>query len=310
MLIGIDVGGTNLVAAKVNESGEILNKISIPVDRNASAEALCETLIDLAQQATSGDEIKAVGIGFPGLVDNDSGTILQTPNMPFRNTPFRAIFQKKWNVPVYIGNDANCAAIGEYWAGAAKDRETAMMITLGTGIGGGLVIGGKLYAGFAGGGMEVGHMVIDPAGPTCGCGRKGCFEQFASATALIRDAKEQMKNHKESRLWDACYERIERLQGVHVFQAAGAGDPTAQKVLDTYIDYLAIGLANLINVLQPEVICLGGGISNAQDGLFLDPLRAQVKKYVFDKNAPLSLERAKLGNDAGLVGAAMLCKSV
>ena len=310
MLIGIDVGGTNLVAAKVNESGDILNKVSIPVNRTASAEVLCETLIDLAQQAANGENIDAVGVGFPGLVDNASGTVLQTPNMPFRNTPFRTIFQEKWNVPVYLGNDANCAAIGEYWAGAAKGRETAMMITLGTGIGGGLVIGGKLYAGFAGGGMEVGHMVIDPTGPTCGCGRKGCFEQFASATALIRDAKEQMKNHKGSRLWNACCGRIEDLQGIHVFQAADSGDPTAQKVLDTFIDHLAIGLANLINILQPEAICLGGGISNAQDDLFLDPLRVQVKKYIFDKNAPLTLERAKLGNDAGLVGAAMLCKSV
>ena len=310
MLIGIDVGGTNLVAAKVNASGEILNKVSIPVNRTATAEALCDDLIRLAQQAANGEQIEAVGVGFPGLVDNASGTVLQTPNMPFRNTPFRTIFQEKWNVPVYLGNDANCAAIGEYWAGAAKGRETAMMITLGTGIGGGLVIGGKLYAGFAGGGMEVGHMVIDPTGPTCGCGRKGCFEQFASATALIRDAKEKMKNHKESSLWNACCGRIEDLQGIHVFQAADSGDPTAQKVLDTFIDHLAIGLANLINVLQPEVICLGGGISNAQDDLFLDPLRVQVKKYIFDKNAPLTLERAKLGNDAGLVGAAMLCKSV
>ena len=310
MLIGIDVGGTNLVAAKVNDSGEILEKISIPVNRSASAEQLCETLIGLARQAAKEDVIDAVGIGFPGLVDNESGIVLQTPNMPFSNTPFRKLFQEQWNVPVYMGNDANCAAIGEYWAGAAKGRDTAMMITLGTGIGGGLVIGGKLYAGFAGGGMEVGHMVIDPNGPTCGCGRKGCFEQFASATALIREAKTQMQKNQDSLLWEACCERIENLQGVHVFRAAGEGDPTAQKVLDTYINYLAMGLANLINILQPEVICLGGGISNAQDDLFLTPLREQVKKYVFDKNADLCLERAKLGNDAGLVGAAMLCKSV
>ena len=310
MLIGIDVGGTNLVAAKVKDSGEILEKISIPVNRSASAEQLCETLIGLARQAAKEDVIDAVGIGFPGLVDNESGIVLQTPNMPFSNTPFRKLFQEQWNVPVYMGNDANCAAIGEYWAGAAKGRDTAMMITLGTGIGGGLVIGGKLYAGFVGGGMEVGHMVIDPNGPTCGCGRKGCFEQFASATALIREAKTQMQKNQDSLLWEACCERIENLQGVHVFRAAGEGDPTAQKVLDTYINYLAMGLANLINILQPEVICLGGGISNAQDDLFLTPLREQVKKYVFDKNADLCLERAKLGNDAGLVGAAMLCKSV
>lgn len=119
-----------------------------------------------------------MGIGFPGLVDKQSGIVVQTPNIPFSNTPFRELFQKQWNVPVYMGNDANCAAIGEYWAGAAKGRETAMMITLGTGIGGGLVIGGKLYAGFAGGGMEVGHMVINPNGPTCGCGRKAALSSL------------------------------------------------------------------------------------------------------------------------------------
>lgn len=310
MLIGIDVGGTNLVAAKVNDAGEILEKISIPVNRSATAEQLCTDLISLARQVAKEAEIEAVGIGFPGLVDNETGIVLQTPNMPFHNTPFRALFQEQWNVPVYMGNDANCAAIGEYWAGAAKGHNTVMMITIGTGIGGGLVIGGKLYDGFAGGGMEVGHMVIDPNGSLCGCGRKGCYEQFASATALIREAKEQMQLSRGSRLWAACGERIESLQGVHVFQTASDGDPTAQKVLDTYIDYLAIGLANLINILQPEVVCLGGGISNAQDELFLAPLRERVKKYVFDKNAALSLERAKLGNDAGLVGAAMLCKSV
>ena len=204
MLIGIDVGGTNLVAAKVKDSGEILEKISIPVNRSASAEQLCSDLVCLAQQVAKEDEIDAVGIGFPGLVDNQSGIVVQTPNMPFSNTPFRELFQKQWNVPVYMGNDANCAAIGEYWAGAAKGRETAMMITLGTGIGGGLVIGGTLYAGFAGGGMEVGHMVIDPNDPTYGCGRKGCFEQFASATALIRSAKEQMREVPKSLLWDEC----------------------------------------------------------------------------------------------------------
>ena len=310
MLIGIDVGGTNLVAAKVNDAGEILEKISIPVNRSATAEQLCTDLISLARQVAKEDKIEAVGIGFPGLVDNETGIVLQTPNMPFRNMPFRERFQEQWNVPVYMGNDANCAAIGEYWAGAAKGHNTVMMITIGTGIGGGLVIGGKLYDGFAGGGMEVGHMVIDPKGPLCGCGRKGCYEQFASATALIRKAKEQMQLSRGSRLWAACGGRIDSLQGVHVFQAVSEGDPIAQKVLNTYIDYLAIGLANLINILQPGVVCLGGGISNAQDELFLAPLRERVKKYVFDKNAALSLERAKLGNDAGLVGAAMLCKSV
>ena len=310
MLIGIDVGGTNLVAAKVSDSGKILDKASIPVNRFASAEELCADIVRLARTVAKEDRIEAVGIGFPGLVDNNLGVVIQTPNMPFCNTPFRELFQKEWNIPVFMGNDANCAAIGEYWAGAAKDRHIAVMITLGTGIGGGLIVNGKLFAGSFNGGMEVGHMVIDPTGPICGCGRKGCFEQYASATALIRIAKEQMIGCKNSLLWHYCDGNIEGVQGITVFQAAQDGDPTAHKVLDVYIDYLAIGLANLINILQPEVICLGGGISNAQDDLFLIPLQERVKKYVFDKNAPLCIERATLGNDAGLVGAAMLCKSV
>lgn len=310
MLIGIDVGGTNLVASKINDEGKILSKISVPVNRAASAEKLCADIVSLARSASQNDLIEAVGIGFPGLVDNKTGVVIQTPNMPFHNTAFRELFQKEWNVPLYMGNDANCAAIGEYWAGAAKGCDIAVMITLGTGIGGGLMLNGKLFTGFANGGMEVGHMVIDPDGPTCGCGRKGCFEQYASATALIRSAKDEMLSSPDSLMWKACSGNVDTLQGIHVFKAAGEGDITAQKVLNRYIDYLAIGLANLINILQPEIICLGGGISNAQDTLLLNPLREQVKKYVFDKNAPLSLVRANLGNDAGLIGAAMLCKSV
>lgn len=310
MLIGIDVGGTNLVASKINDEGKILSKISVPVNRAASAEELCADIVSLARSASQNDLIEAVGIGFPGLVDNKTGVVIQTPNMPFHNTAFRELFQKEWNVPLYMGNDANCAAIGEYWAGAAKGCDIAVMITLGTGIGGGLMLNGKLFTGFANGGMEVGHMVIDPDGPTCGCGRKGCFEQYASATALIRSAKEAMLSSPDSLMWKACSGNVDTLQGIHVFKAAGEGDVAAQKVLNRYIDYLAIGLANLINILQPEIICLGGGISNAQDTLLLNPLREQVKKYVFDKNAPLSLVKANLGNDAGLIGAAMLCKSV
>ena len=310
MLVGIDVGGTNLVAAKVSNTGEILNKVSSPVNRAASAEELCKEIVRLAQDAAQGDTIESVGIGFPGLVDNNTGVVIQTPNMPFCNTPFRSLFQKEWNVPVCMGNDANCAAIGEYWAGAAKDSKIALMVTLGTGIGGGFMVDGKLYTGFSNGGMEVGHMVIDPSGPTCGCGRKGCFEQYASATALVRLAKEQMWNNYSTRLWHYCDNDAEKVDGITVFQAVQAGDPIARQVLNTYIDNLAIGLANLVNILQPEVICLGGGISNASDELLLIPLRTRVMQYILDKNAPLRLERAFLGNDAGLVGAAMLCRSV
>lgn len=309
MLIGIDVGGTNLVAAVIAEDGRILQKKSRPVDRPCTAEMLCDQIYLLARTVSEGiDDIEAVGIGFPGLVDQRSGAVLQTPNMPFQGTPFRALFQKKWNVPVFMGNDADCAAIGEYWSGAAHGCDPALIITLGTGIGGGLISRGKLFTGYPNGSMEIGHMVIDPDGPLCGCGSRGCFEQFGSATALIRAAKSRMESAPDSILWTLCGGIPDQLKGAAVFQAAGMADPAAMEVLDTYTSWLAIGISNLINILKPEIICLGGGISHAADSLLLNPLREKVHRRTFDKGAHVRLERAALGNDAGLIGAAMLCR--
>lgn len=211
-------------------------------------------------------------------------------------------------MPVYLGNDANCAAIGEYWAGAAKDCDPAVVVTLGTGIGGGLVVGGKLYTGFAQSGLEVGHMIIRPNGVLCGCGNRGCWEQYGSATALIRIAQEAMERDPGSVMWELCQGDRFRVDGRIPFQAARLGDLSAKKVLHRYLEGLSIGLINLVNILQPEIICLGGGISNAEDDLLLDPLRGLVLAGCFDKSKPPRLERASLGNDAGVVGAAMLYK--
>ena len=182
MYIGLDIGGTNMVAGLTNGAGKIINKVSRPVNKAWDPAELCRQSVQLAQQAAevggfAADQIKAVGLGLPGLVDNKTGYVIQTPNMPFDNTPIREMFQAEWDVPVYLGNDANCAAIGEYWAGAAKDCDPAVVVTLGTGIGGGLVVGGKLYTGFAQSGLEVGHMITRPNGVLCGCGNRGCWEQ-------------------------------------------------------------------------------------------------------------------------------------
>ena len=315
MYVGVDVGGTNLVAALVSTTGSIEHKVSCPVDKSWSAKETSLQIAKLAQKAVMDggykqDSIQAVGIGFPGLVDNKTGYVIKTPNMAFDHTAFRSIFHQEWNVPVYLGNDANCAAIGEYWAGAAKGCDPAVVITLGTGIGGGLVANRKLLTGFANSGMEVGHMIIHPNGLVCGCGNQGCWEQYGSATALIRTTKEAMSTAKDSALWTLCNGDITKVQGKTTFQAAGLGDKTAKAVLVTYIEGLALGLANLINILQPEIICLGGGISMADENLLLNPLKETVKQYVFDKSAPLRIERAALGNDAGIIGAAMLCNMV
>ena len=313
--IGIDVGGTNLVSGLVNENGHILDKVSHPVNKDMTAEELCSELARLARKVCEMgdvpyDQIKAVGVGLPGLVDNKHGVVLQTPNMPFRNTPFRELFQKVWEVPVYLGNDANCAAIGEYWAGAAKDCDPAVVVTLGTGIGGGLVAGGKLFTGIGDSGMEVGHMVIHPNGVLCSCGNRGCWEQYGSATALIRLTRQEMERSRDSVLWELCEGDRAKVQGRTAFQAARLGDPAAKRVLNLYLQGLSIGIINLINVLQPEIICLGGGISNAEDDLLLDPLRELVRQGTFDKKTKIRLEKASLGNDAGVVGAALLCNMV
>ena len=313
--IGVDVGGTNLVAGLVDQDGTILKKVSRPVDRSMSDRALCGQLAQLAREAciqggAAPEEIQAVGVGFPGLVDNRRGVVVQTTNMPFADTPFRELFQAEWDVPVYLGNDANCAAIGEYWAGAAKGCDPAVVITLGTGIGGGMVCGGKVFTGCANSGMEVGHMITQPGGVPCPCGNRGCWEQYGSATALIRITREEMAQDRESLLWQLCGGDPERVQGRTAFDGVEQGDPASRRALDRYLQGLSVGLINLVNVLQPQVICLGGGISNAEDELLLNPLRELVKQGSYDRSMPTRLARASLGNDAGVVGAALLCKMV
>ena len=285
--IGIDVGGTNLVAGLVDEQGVILKKASRPVDRTMSDVELCGELAALAEEAriaggVSREEIRAVGVGIPGLVDNKLGVVVLTTNMPFRNTPLRELFQQQWDVPVYLGNDANCAAIGEYWAGAAKGCDPAVVITLGTGIGGGLVAGGKLFTGFANSAMEVGHMIIHPQGQPCGCGNRGCWEQYGSATALIRMTREEMERTPDSLLWQLCGGDLGKVQGRTPFQGAEQGDPASLRVLEEYRQGLALGIINLINILQPQVICLGGGVSNASHQLLLDPLKELVLQGTYD----------------------------
>ena len=180
MYIGLDVGGTNLVAGLVDREGKILHKTACPVDRSWTAEELSARLVYLARQAAEEggcpvSQLQAVGAGLPGLVDNRAGVVVKTPNMPFRNTPLRALFQRELELPLYLGNDADCAAIGEFWAGSARGCDPAVVVTLGTGIGSGMVRGGKLYTGFGGAGLEAGHIVIHPGGQPCGCGNRGCW---------------------------------------------------------------------------------------------------------------------------------------
>ena len=313
MYIGIDVGGTNLVAGLVDQEGTILHKSACPVNRSWSAEELVSQLAQLSVCAAqeggiSLEDVEGAGAGIPGLVDNEAGIVVKTPNMPFRDTPFRELFQRKLNIPVHLGNDADCAAAGEYWAGAAKGCDPVVMVTLGTGIGTGLVRGGKLYTGLGGAGMEAGHLMTHPNGLPCGCGGLGCWEQYGSATALIRMTRSAMEASPKSLLWEVCGGSLDRVEGRTPFQAARAGDETALQVLEEYQKELSYGLISLSNILFPEVICLGGGVSSADSDLLLDPVRELVHKGCFDKDRLPKVVRASLGNDAGVVGAAMLCR--
>lgn len=315
MYIGIDVGGTNLVAAVVDRDNQIIARAKRKTGASPTEQMLCDDLVDLAKEAADNagiakDEIEYVGLGFPGSVDRKNGIVLYTPNAPFQNTPIREHFHKSWNVPVFVGNDANCASLGEYFAGAARGKHSAVVVTLGTGVGIGAVVEGQSFLGFNGNGMEGGHMVIVTDGERCNCGRKGCWEQYSSATALKRMTRHEMLRDTGSLMWELCEGSIDNVGGRTAFQAARSGDRTGKLVVETYLKYLATGLTNLVNIFQPEILCLGGGVSNEADDLFLNPLRELIASERYNSNKKDSpqtlLVKCELGNDAGIIGAAYL----
>ncbi len=312
MYIGVDIGGSNIVAALTDGQGEIINKISRAVDKEWNGDELCRQIAILARQTAELENqianIKAVGVGLPGVVDNKTGMVLVAPNTTMHNTNFREVFQKEWDIPVYLGNDANCAAIGEYWAGAAKGSDPAVVITVGTGVGGGMIVGGKLFTGFGDAGMEVGHMCVHPHGVRCNCGARGCWEQYSSAKALVRMTREEMQRNKKSLMWEFAEEDLFKVTARTPFQAARQEDASAKKVLYQYHEALAIGLTNIVNILQPELLCISGGLSNAEDDLLLDPVREIVLASCLNKATKPKIVKASLGNDAGVIGAAMLCQ--
>lgn len=310
--VGIDLGGTNISAGVVNENYEIISKSSTktncPRPAESIAEDMAKTAIDAISKANlSVDQIEWVGIGTPGIADNANGTIVYSNNLGFNNVPMAQYIQKFIDKPVYIENDANAAAYGEFVAGAAKNTVNAVCITLGTGVGGGIIIDGKIYSGSNMAGAELGHTVINCEGPQCTCGRKGCFEVYSSATGLIRMTKEAMENDKDSIMWQLSNERNNKVTARTSFDAMRAGDKSAAEVVDKYIKYLAAGITNIINIFQPDVLCIGGGVCNEGDPLLL-PVKEIVKKEVYtrtlEKNTEIVI--AKLGNDAGIIGAAFL----
>lgn len=312
-MIGIDLGGTNIAAGVVDSTGKIVSKYSIPTNPRRHYSEIITDMAFAAKKACelakmNIDQMEGIGIGSPGTVDADNGIVIYANNINFDNAPVREELQKHIDLPVYMSNDANCAALGETAdTGAAKGFKNVIMITLGTGLGGGIIIDGKIYAGEYGAGAELGHAVINTDGPYCTCGRKGCWECYSSATGLIRMTREALEKDKKSLMWEDINHDMTRISGRTAFDAAKNKDPLALKVVHDYIHFLAEGIINMINIFRPEIFLIGGGICNEGDYLFI-PLREYIKNNTYGGGRiPIpQIMKAKLGNDAGIIGAAML----
>ena len=308
--IGIDLGGTNIVASVVNDEYKILGTGKTPTSLPRSAEeifddiaAVCREAMDKAGVAIK--DISSIGLGTPGTVND--GVIEFANNLGFDNIPARAMIQERLgDIPVYVDNDANCAALGEAYAGCGNGSKNFVAVTLGTGVGSGIILDGKIVSGvnFAGG--ECGHMVIMVDGEACTCGRKGCWEAYASATALIRQTKAAMENHPESAMHEVA-KKEGKVSGRTAFDAMRLGDIAGIEVVNNYIKYVACGLINIVNALQPEIICIGGGICNEGETL-MAPLKryVQAERYSIHSKIQTKIMKAELGNDAGVIGAALL----
>ena len=312
--VGIDLGGTNIAAGVVDlDTYKIVGKASVPTDIPRPAEEIADSikqvvLMALVEGSVLMDDIVSIGIGTPGAVTK-GGVVEFAGNLGFVNTPLGELVSERVEKKTYVGNDANCAALGEQVAGCGDGVENFIAVTLGTGVGGGIIVNNRLLTGINGAAGEIGHVVIDMGGEACTCGRAGCFEAYASATALIRETKDALirDRKKESLIWKIIDGSLENVNGKVPFDAAEEGEKIAKGVVDQYIHYLGIGCANLINIFQPDVLCIGGGISKQGDSL-INPLKKVIDEERFTKGTKKQTKicAATLGNDAGIIGAALL----
>lgn len=308
---GVDIGGTGIKSGIVDENGNVIIKSKIPTDRSFDYKVIVKDIDaqcrKLAQDAgIDYDVVRAVGIGCPGAINSATGMVDYNNNLGWRKVPLADALSELMGKKVKVSNDANVAALGETMFGAGKEYHDTVLITLGTGVGGGVVIDNKLFEGNESKGTELGHTVIVRGGEQCSCGRKGCLEAYASATALIRDTKRAMEKNKNSLMWKFS-PTLEEVDGRTSFECAKQGDEAAQEVVKNYIEHLGEGLANFINIFRPQAIMLGGGVC-AQGEYLTAPLRKFIddNTYGGDYAPEVKVLIATLGNDAGLIGAASL----
>lgn len=309
--IGIDLGGTNIKVGVVDENYNIVGRSNIKTNLPRPAEEIADSIVEGVKLACedakiSVSDVNSIGIGTPGTANRDTGIVLYSCNLGFNNFDLGGILSKKLGTEIFVENDANAAAFGEVVNGAGKGYKNVVVITLGTGVGGGVIIDGKIYTGFNFCGAELGHTVIEYNGRQCSCGRKGCFEAYSSATALINFTKEAMEADKNTKMWEIAGS-VDGIDGKTAFDGMRAGDKAAKEVVDKYINYLGCGLTNMVNIFQPEMLLIGGGICKEGTNL-TDPLVKYIADecYCIDPNCSTKLGICKLGNDAGIIGAAYL----
>lgn len=312
MRVGIDMGGMSVKFGLVDGENRILDKLVIPTRLDVLPEKMIQDMVDAVRQLLERKNLTAadcegIGIGSPGTIDDEQGIILYSNNFHWERVPIVEQMKGALSLPVVIANDADAAALGEVCAGAAKGVKSAVLLTLGTGVGGGVILNGRIFHGPLKGGMELGHMVIKAGGELCTCGRRGCLEAYASATALLRIARREARSHPDSLMNSMCGDNPDNMNGVIPFEAAAKGDKAAIGVIEEYEENLAEGIANVINMFRPEMIILGGGVAAQKENL-TGPLAEKVKPLCFggEHGEIPPIVTSCLGNDAGIIGAAAL----
>lgn len=310
--LGVDLGGTNIVAGVVDENFKIIatgkRKTNFPRPGEEIVKDIAAAVKDAIYNAKIDvKDIVSFGIGSPGAINSKDGIVERADNLGFYNFPITELLKKYTGFDFIIENDANAAAYGEYIAGAGKGHKSLVAVTLGTGVGGGVIIDGKIFAGSNYAGAELGHTIIAMDGEVCTCGRNGCWEAYASATALIRQTKQAMIRYSDSIMWELCNNDITKVSGKTAFDAMRKGDKAGKMVVDKYIQYIAVGVINCVNIFQPEVLCIGGGVSKEGETL-INPIKDYLDGEDYARNIKkrVQIKTAALGNDAGLIGAAFL----
>jgi glucokinase len=310
-IIGVDIGGTNLVVGAVSEDGRtVRGLLTEPTGVPDGPEAVIQRIVAMARAVMASTrredpdaEFRGVGIGSPGPLNRETGVVIFTPNLRWRNMPIRGRIGNALGLPASLDNDANCALLGEHWVGAAQGARSAVCLTIGTGIGGGIIVDGQLVHGASDVAGEIGHITIEINGRRCGCGNDGCLEAYASGPAIARRAVEAIEVGAESAIVDRVEGRLDRVTAQTVFEAVAAGDALAEEVVRDTARYLGVGIANLLNVLNPEVVVVCGGVTRAGDHLFL-PLRREVARRAFRPAVEACrIVSGALPGTAGVVGA-------